>query len=186
MSMSRNTPRWAGLAGAWFLLAGAAANSNAPRASGRWTVDGGAVELRHAVAFREVDPFGKGTNPCVLASTAPVAVDAVPVDDAAIVGLLERMRTSDLRALQVCFDASGTKLRSVHDVVVFHPAVSPGRFALQGFHTFSPSASARATGAPAAGENVLRIAGRLTGSGTTQADRPWSVDLTLDLPLPAE
>ena len=33
------------------------------QSSGKWIVEGKTVELRHARAFREPDPFGKGTNP---------------------------------------------------------------------------------------------------------------------------
>jgi hypothetical protein len=38
--------------------------------TGSWTVDGQRLELRHARVFREADPFGKGTNPCVLVCAA--------------------------------------------------------------------------------------------------------------------
>jgi hypothetical protein len=124
--------------------------------------------------FREADPFGKGTNPCLLLSNAPVPDAAVPDDDEGIALLLDLVRGGTLRALQVCFEASGAALRRVNDVFVFHPGVSPGRFGLQGFHRFAAT--------PAAG----RIAGALDGSGTTPDDRAWSVALELSAPLPAE
>jgi len=158
--------------GAW--SAGKACAQDPPTASGTWTVAGQAVELRQARTFREADPFGRGTNPCVLVSNLPVPDEAVPVDDGAIGKLLDLMRSGEMRAFQVCFDASGTKLRNVNDVVTFHPGVSPGRFGIQGFHEF---ASKGGKG---------RIAGRLTGSGTGWNDAPWSVTVELSAPLPAE
>jgi hypothetical protein len=98
--------------------------------------------------------------------------DAVPDDDDGVAELLDRMRSGTLRALQVCFDATGTKLRNVNDVFTFHPAVSPGRFALQGFHQF--------TSQPTEG----RIAGKLKGSGATSSGGAWSdaVELSVDMP----
>jgi hypothetical protein len=127
--------------------------------------------------FRVADPFGKGTIPCLLLSNEPVPDAAVPDDDEGIAELLDLVRGGTLRALQVCFDASGSALRRVNDVFVFHPGVSPGRFGLQGFHRFA----ARATSGTAG-----RIAGALDGSGTTPDDRAWSVALELSAPLPAE
>jgi hypothetical protein len=100
--------------------------------------------------------------------------DAVPDDDEGIGKLLDRMRSGGLRALQVCFDVSGAKLRNVNDVTTFHPGVSPGRFALQGYHQFTPQ--------PTAG----RIAGKLTGSGETMSGGPWSDQVELSAPMPAE
>jgi len=154
--------------------AGSAAAKDAATASGTWTVAGQKTELLQARTFREADPFGNGTNPCVLVSNLPVPDEAVPVDDDAIGKLLDLMRSGEMRAFQVCFDASGTKLRNVNDVVTFHPGVSPGRFAIQGFHEF---ASKGGKG---------RIAGKLTGSGTGWDDAPWSVTVELSVPLPAE
>jgi hypothetical protein len=142
------------------------------QSSGKWVVDGKTVELRHARAFREPDPFGKGTNPCVLVSSEPVPDAAVPDDDEGIAELLDLMRSGALRALQVCFDANGTKLRNVNDVFTFHPDVSPGRFAFQGHHQFIAK--------PAPG----RIAGKLTGSGDTNSGGKWSVDVELSAPMP--
>jgi hypothetical protein len=142
-------------------------------ATGSWTVAGERTVLAHARAFREPEPFGKGTSPCVLVSNEPVPDAAVPDDDEGIAELLDRMREGGLRALQVCFDAAGEQLRAVNDVFTFHPGVSPGRFGLQGFHSF---ASRREAG---------RIAGRLTGRGTTMDDRPWSVEVELSAPAPA-
>jgi hypothetical protein len=144
------------------------------QSSGKWVVDGSTVELRHARAFREPDPFGKGTNPCVLVSNEPVPDAAVPDDDEGIGELLDLMRGGALRALQVCFDATGTKLRNVNDVFTFHPAVSPGRFALQGYHQFAAK--------PAPG----RIAGKLTGSGDTNSGGKWSDEVELSAPMPPE
>ena len=102
---------------ALLLLPAAAAPAGADaQASGKWIVEGKTVELRHARAYREPDPFGKGTNPCVLVSNEPVPDAAVPDDDEGIGELLDSMRSGALRALQVCFDATGAKLRSVNDV----------------------------------------------------------------------
>ena len=143
-------------------------------ASGKWTVEGQTVELRFARAFREADPFGKGTNPCVLVSNEAVPDAAVPDDDEGISELLDLMRGGAMRALQVCFDSTGANLRSINDVTTFHPGVSPGRFVLQGYHRFSAK--------PAAG----RIAGKLEGSGETQSGGPWSDAIEISAPMPAE
>jgi hypothetical protein len=163
---------------AWLLLTATAAAAvpagSDAQSSGKWVVGGDAVELDHARAFREPDPFGKGTNPCVLVSNEPVPDAAVPDDDEGIAKLLDLMRGGALRALQVCFDAAGTKLRNVNDVYSFHPGVSPGRFALQGFHRFAAK--------PVLG----RIAGTLTGSGDTNSGGTWSDELELSAPMPPE
>ena len=143
-------------------------------ATGAWVVDGKTTELRHARAFREPDPFGKGTNPCVLLSNEPVPDAAVPDDDDGIAELLDRMRSGPLRALQICFDATGQKLRNVNDAFVFHPGISPGRFGFQGFHKFAPK--------PAAG----RITGRVTGAGDTNSGGKWTDEVELSAPMPAE
>jgi len=158
-------------------LALPAAAADEAKVSGHWIVDGQRLELRHARVFREPDPFGNGTNPCLLASNEPVPDAAVPDDDEGIAELLDRMREGTLRALQVCFDASGTKLRNVNDVFVFHPGVSPGRFGFQGYHQFAAQVTPGAAG---------RIAGKLTGAGDTNAGGKWSVALELSAPLPAE
>ena len=144
------------------------------RASGVWIVAGEKIELAHARAFREADPFGRGTNPCVLVSNESVPDDAVPEDDEGIAELLERMRNGTLRALQVCFDASGKSLRNVNDVLVFHPGISPGRFGFQGHHRFAPRAGA------------VGIAGRLSGAGTTAEGVAWSDEVEIEAELPAE
>jgi hypothetical protein len=154
--------------------AAAAPAGGEAQASGRWTVGGDTVELRHARAFREPDPFGNGTNPCLLVSNEPVPDAAVPDNDEGIAELLDRMRSGALRALQVCFDATGAKLRNVNDVFVFHPGLSPGRFGLQGFHQF--------TAKPVKD----RIAGKLTGSGDTDSGGTWSDEIELSAPIPAE
>ena len=156
------------------LVTPAVAADDAARVSGSWTVDGQRLELGHARVFREADPFGKGTNPCVLASNEAVPDAAVPDDDEGIAELLDLMRSGTLRALQVCFDASGTKLRSVNDVFVFHPGISPGRFGFQGFHRFAAT--------PAAG----RIAGKLSGAGETNAGGTWSDEVEISVAMPAE
>lgn len=174
--MNVRTPAFALLLG--LALTQPAAAADAARVAGTWTVDGQRIELAHLRGFREADPFGNGTNPCLLASNEPVPDAAVPDDDEGIAELLDRMRSGALRALQVCFDASGTQLRRINDVFVFHPGVSAGRFGLQGFHRFA----ARAGAGAAAGT----IAGKLDGSGTTENGRPWSVALELAAPLPAE
>jgi len=174
--MNRRLPSFALL----FCLAATAAAVAAgdeARVAGAWTVAGERLELGHVRGFREADPFGKGTNPCLLVSNEPVPDAAVPDDDEGIAELLDRMRAGKLRALQVCFDASGTALRRVNDVFVFHPGVSAGRFGLQGFHRFTAQAASGSAG---------RIAGKLDGSGTTEDGRPWSVALELAAPLPAE
>ncbi len=90
-------------------------------AVGSWTVAGETVELRHGRAFLEADPFGRGSNPCLLASNQPVPDAALPDDDEGISKLLALMRESGLRALQVCFATDGGKLRDVNDVFAFHP-----------------------------------------------------------------
>ena len=154
---------------------GAGAPPEEGQATGRWIVDGSTIELRHARAFREPDPFGNGTNPCVLVSNERVPVAALPTDDAGIAKLLDLMRQGTLRALQVCFDASGQKLRSVNDVFTFHPDVSPGRFGFQGFHQFTPKGGA-----------ADRIAGKLTGAGDTNAGGKWSDELELSVAMPKE
>jgi hypothetical protein len=110
------------------------ASADDSEVSGKWIVDGQTVELKFGRSFREADPFGKGTNPCLLISNEAVPDEAVPDDDEGIAALLDLMRDGGLRALQVCLDSSGAKLRNVNDVVVFHPGISPGRFALQGYH----------------------------------------------------
>jgi len=156
-------------------LGAAAAPAEEAQATGRWIVDGQTVELRHARAFREPDPFGNGTNPCVLVSNEKVPDAAVPADDEGIAELLDLMRQGTLRALQVCFDASGQKLRNVNDVFTFHPGVSPGRFGFQGFHRFTPKADVAG-----------RIAGRLTGAGDTNAGGKWSDEVELSAPMPKE
>ena len=156
------------------LTATAAVAADDAKASGKWTVDGQAVELKFARSFREPDPFGKGTNPCVLVSNEAVPDAAVPDDDDGIAELLDLMREGAMRALQICFDATGTKLRSVNDVFTFHPGVSPGRFGFQGYHQF--------TAKPAAG----RIAGKLSGKGETQSGGSWSVEAELSAPMPSE
>lgn len=171
--MNARTPAFALLLGL-AVAPPVAASDDTARVAGSWTVDGQKLELAHVRGFREADPFGKGTNPCLLLSNEPVPDAAVPDDDEGIAELLDRMRGGALRALQVCFDASGTGLRRVNDVFVFHPGVSPGRFGLQGFHRFAAK--------PAAGA----IAGKLDGSGTTMNDAPWSVTVELSAPLPAE
>jgi hypothetical protein len=146
------------------------------RATGKWTVAGKSVELAHARVYREADPFGRGTNPCVLASTEPVPDEALPTSDEGIAKLLDRMRSGKLRALAVCFDESGRRLRDVNDLATFHPDVSPGRHTYQGFAQFAP-----------AGAAAGRIAGKLTGSGTTvETEAPWSVELELSVPMPAK
>jgi hypothetical protein len=161
-----------------FLIVNAAVAAQAAggdaQSSGKWIVDGKTVELRHARVFREPDPFGKGTNPCVVVSNEPVPDAAIPDDDEGIAELLDLMRGGALRALQVCFDASWTKLRNVNDVVTFHPDVSPGRFALQGYHQFAAK--------PAPG----RIAGKLTGSGETNSGGTWTDEIELSAPMPPE
>jgi hypothetical protein len=156
------------------LAAAATAAGDEASASGKWIVEGQTVELRFARAFREPDPFGKGTNPCVLVSNVAVPDAAVPDDDEGIAELLDRMREGELRALAVCFDPTGTKLRSVNDVFTFHPGVSPGRFGLQGYHRFSPK---KADG---------RIAGKLEGSGDTNSGGSWSDAIELSAPMPPE
>jgi hypothetical protein len=156
------------------LAAVAAAAGDEASASGKWIVDGQTVELRFARAFREPDPFGKGTNPCVLVSNEAVPDSAVPDDDEGIGELLDRMREGKVRALAVCFDSTGTKLRNVNDVYTFHPGVSPGRFSLQGYHRFSPK---KADG---------RVAGKLEGSGNTNSGGSWSDVIELSAPMPPE
>jgi hypothetical protein len=152
----------------------AVAAGDEARVAGSWTVDGQRLELGHARVFREADPFGKGTNPCVLASKEAVPDAAVPDDDEGIAELLDLVRSGTLRALQVCFDASGTKLRGVNDVFVFHPGISPGRFGFQGFHRFAAKATAG------------RIAGRLSGAGETNAGGTWSDEVEISVAMPAE
>jgi hypothetical protein len=143
-------------------------------ATGKWIVDGQTIELRFARSFREPDPFGKGTNPCVLVSNEAVPDAAVPDDDEGISALLDLMRGGPMRALQVCFDATGGKLRNINDIFTFHPAVSPGRLGFQGYHQF--------TAKPAAG----RIAGNLSGKAETQSGGSWSVEVELSAPMPPE
>lgn len=146
------------------------------RATGQWTVAGKSVELTQARVYREADPFGRGTSPCVLASNEAVPDEALPTTDEGIAKLLDRMRSGKLRALAVCFDESGRRLRDVNDLATFHPDVSPGRHAYQGFAQFAP-----------AGAAAGRIAGKLTGSGTAvETDAPWSVELDLSVPMPAK
>jgi hypothetical protein len=174
--MRCHVPRGAFLGTLLLLLPLGTAAAETATAHGSWTVAGKTVALEHLRAFREADPFGHGTNPCLLASNQPVPDDAVPADDDGISKLLDKMRAGGLVALQVCFDATGRKLREVDDVVVFHPDISPGRFAIQGFHTWAVKVSAPAG----------RIAGRLTGAGTTMSDAAWSDQVDLDAPLPAE
>lgn len=157
------------------LSAAAAAVAEEATASGRWIVDGKTSELGHARVFREADPFGRGTNPCVLASSAPVPDAALPDDDEGIAELLDLMREGKVIALQVCFDATGRKLRDVNDVFVFHPGVSPGRFGFQGFHRFAPDP---------AGKD--RIAGKLTGAGDTNDGGKWSDEVVISAPIPKE
>ena len=140
--------------------------------SGKWTVDGQTIELKFARSFREADPFGKGTNPCLLISNEAVPDEAVPDDDEGIAALLDRMRDGGLRALQVCFDSNGAKLRNVNDVVVFHPGISPGRFALQGYHKL------------AAMFGQGRIAGKLQGNGETSSGGAWSDEIDLAFLVP--
>ena len=156
-----------------FAGAAAAAGGDA-QATGKWTVESQTLELHHARAFRETDPFGKGTNPCVLISNEPVPDDAVPNDEDGIAKLLDRMRDGATRAFQVCFDATGAKLRNVNDVVVFHPGISPGRFVLQGFHQFAAKSGAGT------------IAGKLTGSGETMSGGSWSDEVDLSAPIPRD
>jgi hypothetical protein len=143
-------------------------------ATGKWIVDGQTIELRFARAFREPDPFGKGTNPCVLVSNEAVPDAAVPDEDEGIGELLDLMRGGKLRAMQICFDSTGTKLRNVNDVFTFHPGVSPGRFGLQGYHRFS---SKSASG---------RITGKLEGSGETMSGGEWSDEVEFSAPMPPE
>lgn len=159
---------------ATLLLPAGLAAADEATATGKWVVDGKTTELRHVRAFREPDPFGKGTNPCVLLSNEPVPDAAVPDDDEGIAELLDLMRSGPMRALQICFDATGRKLRGVNDAFTFHPEVSPGRFGFQGFHEYAPK--------PAAG----RIAGRVTGAGDTNAGGKWSDEVELSVPMPAE
>ena len=156
------------------LAATAAVAAEDAKASGKWTVGGQAVELKFARSFREPDPFGKGTNPCVLVSNEAVPDAAVPDDDDGIAELLDLMREGAMRALQVCFDATGTKLRSVNDVFTFHPGVSPGRFGFQGYHQFAAKSAAG------------RIAGKLSGKGETQSGGSWTVEAELSAPTPSE
>jgi hypothetical protein len=144
-------------------------------ASGKWVIDGKTVVLGHARAFREAAPFGRGTSPCVLLSDAPVPDAAVPDGDEGIAELLDLMRAGKLVALQVCFDTSGRKLRDVNDAFAFHPGISPGRHAFQGFHRFAPDPNAKD-----------RIAGKLTGAGDTLEGGTWTDEATLSAPLPAE
>jgi hypothetical protein len=143
-------------------------------AHGKWTVAGKTVELVHVRAFREPDPFGRGTIPCVLLSNEPVPDTAVPVSDDGVSKLLDLMRSGTLRALEICFDGAGTKLRDVNDAYTFHPDVSPGRFALQGFHTFVPDPAAKG-----------RIAGKLTGAGDTNDGGRWTDEAAFSVPMPA-
>jgi hypothetical protein len=143
-------------------------------ATGKWIVDGQTIELRFARSFREPDPFGKGTNPCVLVSNEAVPDAAVPDDDEGISELLDLMRGGQLRAMQICFDSTGSKLRAVNDVFTFHPGVSPGRFGLQGYHRFSPKSASG------------RIAGKLEGSGETMSGGKWTDEVELSAPMPAE
>ena len=146
------------------------------RAKGKWTVAGKSVELTQARVYREADPFGRGTNPCVLASNEAVPDEALPTTDEGIAKLLDRMRSGKLRALAVCFDESGRRLRDVNDLATFHPDVSPGRHTYQGFAQFAPSGAAAG-----------RIAGKLTGSGTAvETDAPWSVEIEISVPMPAK
>jgi hypothetical protein len=167
--------RTAFLVGLVLLLPAIASADDAATAAGKWVVDGKSVEIRYAVAFREPEPFGRGTSPCVLASNEPVPAGMIPVDDDAIARLVGKTREGTLRALEVCFDASGRRLRDVNDVVVFHPGISPGRHALQGFHEYAPRPAAPG-----------RLAGRLTGSGDTDSGGKWSDTLDLAAPLPPE
>ncbi len=157
------------------LLPTAAVAAEEATATGKWIVDGKTYELGHARVFRDADPFGRGTNPCVLASSAPVPDAAVPDDDEGIAELLDLMRAGKVVALQVCFDATGTKLRDVNDVFTFHPGVSPGRFGFQGFHQFVPD--------PAAKD---RIAGKLTGAGETNDGGKWTDEIAISSPIPKE
>jgi hypothetical protein len=154
--------------------AGVAKAGDEATASGKWVVEGKTVELRFARAFREPDPFGKGTNPCVLVSNEAVPDAAVPDDEEGIGELLDLMRGGALRALQVCFDATGTKLRNVNDVFTFHPGVSPGHFGLQGYHRFTPK------------KTDGRIAGKLEGSGETMSGGAWSDVVELSAPMPPD
>lgn len=157
------------------VVAAAARGADDARATGSWTVGGETVALVHARAFLEADPFGHGLDPCLLASNQAVPDEAVPDDDQGIAKLLGRMRESGLRALQVCFARDGSGLRAVNDVFTFHPEISPGRYGLQGFHRFAPASPAVAG----------RIAGKLTGSGTTMSgDGAWSDELELALTVP--
>jgi len=158
----------------WLLAVRGALASDESSVQGKWTVGGQTTEFRHLRTFREPEPFGHGTSPCLLASNEPVPDEAVPADDAGISKLLDKMRRGGLRALQVCFDSTGSKLRGVNDVFVFHPGISPGRFAFQGFHQLA--------GKPVAGH----LAGRLTGSGSTNDGGAWSDSLTFDAPVPPE
>lgn len=171
----RTRSRFFGLLCSALLLPVAAAAAEEATASGRWIVDGKTYELGHARVFREADPFGRGTNPCVLVSSAPVPDAAVPADDEGIAELLGLMRAGKLVALQICFDATGRKLRDVNDVFAFHSGVSPGRFGFQGFHRFAPD--------PAAKD---RIAGRLTGAGDTNDGGKWTDEIVLSAPIPQE
>jgi hypothetical protein len=143
-------------------------------AKGTWSVDGREVDLKHVRAFREPEPFGKGTSPCVLLSNQPVPDEAIPDDDEGVATLLDLMRSGPTRALQICFDAGGSKLRNVNDAFAFHPDVSPGKFGFQGFHQWAPK--------PESG----RIAGRLTGAGDTNAGGRWTDEVELSVPLAAE
>ena len=150
-----------------------AASAQANEASGKWTVDGQTIELDvRTFVLREADPFGKGTNPCLLVSNEKVPDEAVPDDDEGIAALLDRMRDGGLRALQVCFESNGAKLRNVNDVVVFHPGISPGRFALQGYHKL------------AATFGQGRIAGKLQGNGETDSGGAWSDEIDLAFLVP--
>ena len=170
---SRSRFLW--ILGSVLLLPAAAAAAEEATASGKWIVDGKTYELGHARVFREADPFGRGTNPCVLVSSAPVPDAALPKDDEGIGALLGLMREGKLVALQVCFDAAGQKLRDVNDVFVFHPGVSPGRFGFQGFHRFAPDP---------AGKD--RIAGKLTGAGDTNDGGKWTDEVVISAPIPKE
>ena len=62
---------------------------DAATAKGKWTVAGKLVELRHARGFREPEPFGSGTSPCLLLSNLPVPDAAVPADDEGVSELLD-------------------------------------------------------------------------------------------------
>lgn len=154
-------------------LPAAASAATETRAAGKWIVDGKVVELTHVRAFREPDPFGRGTNPCVLLSNEPVPDAAVPADDEGISKLLGLMREGTLRALQVCFDATGAKLRDVNDAFSFHPGVSAGRHGFQGFHQFTPDPAAKGP-----------IAGKLTGAGSTDDGGQWTDEVELSVALP--